>query len=212
MISLENLYHFDAIITPTAPCDSTCASYPFFQFEKKIPLIIADMPFLHDEKSYKYYGEQLKLRLHSLGKVIGQEPYFNKMRKALEVENEVSKLRMELFDLIKAVPSPIENIFNPISAASTIIILEIAKSRYKNKEHHGGEERIRSIWPYMLTFFDISLCEWLDRKLGMSDIFNYNLSDPVDTKADLDSLFYEMARKAMGLPMIKQSTEFYYAF
>jgi len=227
-MSLENLYHFDAMITPTAPCDSTCASYPFFKFEKKIPLIIADMPFLHDEKSYKYYGEQLKLSLHSLGEVIGQEPDFDKMRKALEVENEVSKLRMELFDLIKAVPSPIENIFNPISAASTIIIsgtpenisfyrriLDIAKSRYKNKEHHGGEEKIRSIWPYMLTFFDISLCEWLDRKMGLSvllDIFNYNLSDPVDTKADLDSLFYEMARKAMGWPMIKQSTEFYYPF
>jgi len=152
------------------------------------------MPFLHEEKTYKYYAEQLKLSLYSLGEVIGQEPDFNRMRKALEIENEVSKLRMELFDLIKAVPSPIENIFNPISAASTIFnsgtsenvsfyrrILDSAKSRYKNKEHHGGEEKIRSIWPYMLTFFDISLCEWLDRKMGMSvllDIFNYNLSEP----------------------------------
>ena len=91
----------------------------------------------------------------------------------------------------------------------------MAKFRYKNKEHYGGEEKIRSIWPYMLTFFDISLCEWLDRKLGMSillDIFNYNLSDLIDTKADLDTLFYGMARKAMGWPMVKQSTDFYYPF
>jgi len=227
-MSLENLYQFDAIITPTAPCDSTCASYPFFKLEKKIPMIIADMPFVHNENSYNYYAKQLKLSLNRLGKVIGQQPDFHKMKEALEIENEVSKLRMELFDLIKAVPSPIENIFNPISAASTILIsgapenisfyrriLEIAKNRYKNKEHHGGEERVRSIWPYMLTFFDISLCEWLDRNLGMSvllDIFNYNLSDPVDTKSDIDTLFYGMAKKAMGWPMIKQSTEFYYPF
>ena len=227
-MSLENLYQFDAIITPTAPCDSTCASYPFFKYEKNFPLIIADMPFLHGEKSYKYYAEQLKLSLSNLGEVIGQEPNFARMRKALEAENEVSKLRMELFDLIKAVPSPIENIFNPISAASTIFLsgtpenisfyrrmLEIAKTRYKNNEHHGGEEKIRSIWPYMVTFFDISLCEWLDRKLGMSvllDIFNYNLSDPIDTKSDLDTVFNGMARKAMSWPMIKQSTDFYYPF
>ena len=227
-MSLENLYQFDAIITPTAPCDSTCASYPFFKYEKNFPLIIADMPFLHGEKSYKYYAEQLKLSLHNLGEVIGQEPNFDRMRKAVEAENEVSKLRMELFDLIKAVPSPIENIFNPISAASTIFLsgtpenisfyrkmLEIAKTRYKNNEHHGGEEKVRSIWPYMVTFFDISLCEWLDRELGMSvllDIFNYNLSDPVDTKSDLDTVFNGMARKAMSWPMIKQSTDFYYPF
>ncbi|MFX0046651.1 MAG: 2-hydroxyacyl-CoA dehydratase family protein [Candidatus Hermodarchaeota archaeon] len=227
-MSLENLYQFDAIITPTAPCDSTCASYPFFKFEKKFPMIIADMPFVHNEESYRYYAEQLKLSLHKLGEIIGQKPDFEKMRKAIEIENEVSRLRMELFDLIKAIPSPIENIFNAVSAASTILIsgapenisfykrtLEIVKKRYKKKEHHGGEEKIRSIWPYMLTFFDISLCEWLDRNLGMSvllDIFNYNLSDPINAKSDLDTLFYGMASKAMGWPMIKQSTEFYYPF
>ncbi len=227
-MSLEDLFKFDAIITPTAPCDSTCASYPFFKLQKKFPLIIADMPFLHEEKSYKYYGEQLKLSLEELGKVIGQEPDYGKMRIALELENDVTKLKMELFDLIKAVPSPIENMFNPISAAATIFIsgtsenlsfyqrmLDLAKNRYKNKEHYGGKERVRSIWPYMLTFFDISLCEWLDRELGMSillDIFNYNLSDLIDTRSDSDSLFYGMAKKAMGWPMVKQSSEFYYPF
>ena len=44
------------------------------------------------------------------------------------------------------------------------------------------------------------------------NIFNYNLSDLIDTKSDLDSLFYGMARKAMDWPMVKQSSEFYYPF
>ncbi len=94
-------------------------------------------------------------------------------------------------------------------------MLKIAKNRYKNNQHHGGEEKIRSIWPYMIIFFDLALGEWLDRHLGMSilfDIFNYNFAEPINTKSDIDTLFYGMAKKAMEAPMVKQSTEFYYSF
>jgi hypothetical protein len=79
-------------------------------------------------------------------------------------------------------------------------MLQIAKERYNNKAHHGAEEKIRSIWPYMIIFFDLALCEWLDRELGMSilfDIFNYNFSEPINTKSDLDTLYYGMAKKGM---------------
>ncbi|MHA2391795.1 MAG: 2-hydroxyacyl-CoA dehydratase family protein [Promethearchaeota archaeon] len=223
---LDDLFQFDALLVPTAPCDNTCASYPFFNLEKDIPLIIADMPFRNDENGYRYYAQQIKNSLIRLGDVIGQEPDFEKMKANIEIENKVHKLRLEIFELTKAIPSPISNIYNAVSAGTFIHIsgtpenlsfyeqmLEITKNRYKTKQHHGGEEKIRSIWPYMVTYFDMSLCEWLDRELGMSvlfDIFNYNFSDPINTKSDLDTLFYDMARKAMGWPMVKQSTEFYY--
>ncbi len=227
-MSLDNLIEFDAIITPTAPCDSTCASYPFFKYKKKFPLIIADLPFIHNEESYRYYANQIKISLENLGKVINQKPDFNRMKRAIDIENEVLKLKLDIFDLIKAIPSPIENMFNPVSAATSIFIagtkanyefykemFDIAKKRYNKEEHYGGEEKIRSIWPYMLTFFDISLCEYLDRELGMSilfDIFNYNFSEPINTNSDLNELFLGMAKKGMNWPMVKQSTQFYYSF
>jgi hypothetical protein len=94
-------------------------------------------------------------------------------------------------------------------------MLEIAKDRYIKKAHHAGEEKIRSIWPYMVIFFDLELGEWLDRHLGMSilfDIFNYNFAEPINTKSDLETMFYGMAKKAMEAPMVKQSAEFYYSF
>jgi len=227
-MTLDDLFKFDAIIIPTAPCDSTCASYPFYRYKEKFPLIIADLPFRYNEKGYIYYAEQLKLSLIELGKTIGQEPDYDKLKKAIEIENQVLKFKLELFELIKAIPSPIESIFNPVSAAAATLIsgtpenlifykkmLEIAKMRYKNKESHGDEEKIRSIWPYMTTFFDISLCEWLDRELGMRvlfDIFNYNFYDPIDTRSDMDKLFYGMSKKGMAWPMVKQSVDFYYPF
>jgi hypothetical protein len=227
-LTLDNLFKFDALITPTAPCDSTCASYPFFKFEKKFPVIIADMPFLKEEKSYNYYADQIKLALTKLGDILGQEPDFGKLRRHIQIENEVLKTKLEIFELIKAIPTPIENIFNPVSAGTTIFLsgtnenlyfyqdmLNITKNRFKKKEYYGGEERIRSIWPYMLTFFDISLCEWLNREIGMSilfDIFNYNFYDYININSNLDTLFYGMAKKAMNFPMVKQSAEFYDPF
>ncbi len=227
-MTLDDLFRFDAIITPTSPCDSTCASYPWWKYEKKVPLIIADMPFSFEEKGLKYYADEIKNALFKLGKIIGQVPDFEKLKIHINIENEVLRKKLEIFDLIKATPSPIENMFNPVSAALTIFtsgtdenlcyykdMLKLAKRRYQNKVHYGGEEQVRSIWPYMLTFFDISLCEWLDRNSGMSilmDIFNYNFFEEIDVNSELDELFLGMARKAMSFPMVKQSAEFYYPF
>ncbi|MBY9003498.1 MAG: 2-hydroxyacyl-CoA dehydratase [Candidatus Lokiarchaeota archaeon] len=225
-MTLEDLFRFDAIITPSAPCDSTCGSYGYFKYAKKFPTVIADTPFIHEKKSQIYYADEIKRSLIDIGKIINQEPDFEKLRYHVEIENQVLHKKTEIFELIKSTPSPIENMFNPVSAAATIFIsgtpenlsfydemLNITKKRYKEKSHHGGEEHIRTIWPYMLTFFDISFCEWLDRELGLSilmDIFNYNFFEPINTKSDLNELFLGMSKKAMGFPMVKQSTDFYY--
>ncbi len=227
-MTLDDLFRFDAIITPTAPCDNTYASYPFFKYYKKIPLVAPDLPFLKEDKSIPYYAKQIRLALEELGKIIGQQPDYEKLRKAIELENQTYKTQLEIFELKKAVPCPVENMFNVMSAAALIYMsgrpekvefydkmLQISKERYKKKEHHAGEEKIRSIWPYMVIFFDLALWEWLDRNLGMSilfDIFNYNFADPIDTSSDLDTMFEGCAVKSMEAPMVKQSAEFYYPF
>ena len=227
-MTLDDLFQFDAIITPTAPCDNTYASYPFFKHKEQTPLILPDLPFRHSEKSYHYYGNEIRRGLKELGEVIGQKPDWDKMKKAIELDDQITKTALEIFELKKAVPCPVEKLFNAMSAAVSVFMagteekgkyysemLEVAKFNYKNGIHHGGEEKVRSIWPYMLIFFDLSLCEWLDRELGMSvlfDIFNYNFTDPIDTTNGMDKMFYGMAKKGMEFPMMKQSTDFYYSF
>jgi len=51
-MTLDDLFRFDAIITPTAPCDNTYASYPFFKYYKRIPLVAPDLPFLKKERVF----------------------------------------------------------------------------------------------------------------------------------------------------------------
>ena len=73
-MTMDDLFRFDAIIAPTAPCDCTVASYPYFRFKEKVPLVTPDLPYLQEEKSYNYYAEQLRLSLTQLGNLIDQEP------------------------------------------------------------------------------------------------------------------------------------------
>lgn len=229
-MTLDKLFQFDAIITPTAPCDNTYASYPFFKYHEHIPLLLPDLPFLHEEKSFYYYADQIKKSLYDLGKVIGQEPDFEKMKKHLEIENKVNSLRMEIFELKKARPNPVSNLFNAFAAAAAIYLagrselvdfyeknLKVAKYNYEHGLRTGHDttgEKIRSIWPYMLVFFSLETLEWLDRTIGMSvlfDIFNYNFSDNINTSNE-DDMFLGMAKKGMYFPMMKQSTDFYDSF
>jgi benzoyl-CoA reductase/2-hydroxyglutaryl-CoA dehydratase subunit BcrC/BadD/HgdB len=223
---LDDLFQFDVITTPTAPCDNTYASYPFFAYEG-IPLVVTDMPFLQEEKSYEYFAEQIELGLDEIGKIIGQEPDYEKLKKFLEIENETLKIELELYEMRKGVPCPVESMMSPMSAAAQVFmagrqekldyyneIYEAVKKNYKNKESPIEEERIRSVWPYMVVFFDLALCEWVDRELGMSillDIFTYNFYNEIDTSSK-DKMLYGMSKKAMNFPMIKQSVEFYEDF
>lgn len=227
-MSLDNLIEFDAIITPTSPCDNTMASYSFFELKKKFPLIIADMPFLHDEENYSYFGNEIKDALIRVGGILDQDPEWSRMKKHIELENKVNQLQFDIFELKKAIPCPVENMYNGLSSAAQIFMAgrqeninfyqgnyEVSKKRLKAGVHHGGEEKIRTIWPYMLTYFSLEMSEWFDRHLGMSilfDVFNYSFSDNIDTHKDLDTLFHDMGKKAMNLPMVKQSSSFYYSF
>ncbi|MFX1274617.1 MAG: 2-hydroxyacyl-CoA dehydratase [Promethearchaeota archaeon] len=226
-MTLDDLIQFDAIITPTAPCDNTCASYPFFELQKKFPVVVIDMPFMHDEESFRYCGDEVRRGLEELGGILKQDPDYEKMKQYIRIENKVNNAMMEIFELKKAIPCPVDNMSNALSAAAQIFmagrqekidfyndVLESSKKRLKEGIHHGGEEKIRSIWPYMLTFFSLDMCEWFDRHLGMSilfDVFNYNFTESIELSNE-DKMFYGMGKKIMQFPMTRQSSQFYYPF
>jgi len=226
-MTLDDLNKFDAIITPTAPCDNTIASYPFFERLKKFPIVVPDMPFMHDEDGYNYYSRELRISLEKLGEIIGQEPDYDKLKKHIKLENEINEIMLELFEIRKAIPCPVENLANAFGSAATIYLagrqekkdyytelLEVSKRRLKDGAHHGGEEKVRTIWPYMITYFSLETLEYFDRQ-GLSilfDVFNYNYTPPIEINKDLDTMFYGMAKKGMLFPMNRQSSQFYYPF
>lgn len=222
----ENFIDFDVMAIPSAPCDNTIAGYQFFSEYKGIPVIVADMPYYHDQRGYKYYSNELENMVSELSKQLNQKPDYEKLRESIKYSNNAIKHLAEINNLRRAIPCPIESVFNPIGSAVQNFfsgqpekeifyreVLEIAQNRVRRKEGAAIEEKIRSFWPYMSLFFDITFAEWLDRRIGMpavSDIFNYFFFDPIKDinaigeKEMIDGLAYQ----SMEYPMVRQSESF----
>ena len=226
-MTIDGLFEFDVISSPTSPCDNTFGSYPIIRqfYDAKTPFILADMPYYRNERSYKYYGDELRAVVDQVGKAIGQEPDYEKLRKAVEYSNQMLDYVAEINELKKLKPNPIESMLCPLMTAVMAFIpgqperalffkdvLEIAKKRAKNGERaQEGEEKIRTIWPYMSVFFDIGFCEWLDRHLGMSmlfDIFNYPFFHKIEANKGPEKIFEGLAIQSMNYPMVRQSATF----
>lgn len=225
-MTLKNdFFDTDIIAIPSSPCDNTVASYQFFSEYKKIPMIVADMPYYHDERGYRYYANQLKSMVEKIGNALNQKPDYERFRKAIGFSSEAIKYQAEINDLRAFIPCPIESMINPMGSCVQNFfagrqektqfyrdIVEIARDRVKRKIKGGGvEEKIRSYWPYMSIFFSIEFCEWMDRHLKMSvvsDMFNHFFFEPIDKNADLDDLFYGLAKQSMEYPMVRQSATF----
>jgi benzoyl-CoA reductase/2-hydroxyglutaryl-CoA dehydratase subunit BcrC/BadD/HgdB len=227
MILKENFMDIDVISIPTAPCDSTIASYQAISETKNIPTTIADMPYWHDERGYSYYTDELKRMIEKIGKIINQEPDYERLRKAIGYSTDAIKYLGEINDLKAAKPCPIESMFNPIASCAQNFfagrpekaqfyreIAELAKMRVKNNQgSHDVDNQIRAYWPYMSIFFDIPFCDWMDRELKMtaiSDAFNYFFFDPVKDleNASPDEMIAGIAKQSMEYPMVRQSDTF----
>jgi len=223
---LEGLVDIDLAICPTAPCDNTIASYQFFSNQMKIPVFIADFPHYKDDRSYLYVRDELMRQIDEIGKLIGQEPDYNRLRKALQYSNEAYAALADINDMRKAKPCPIESIVNPmITGATTIMpgrpektqffkeVRDLMKKRIKNHESRRGKEKFRSFWPNISQFYDMGFYFWMDQDLGMSqlvDVFTYYFFDPIhDPQHDsVENIFQQIAKQAMNYPMTHQAQSF----
>ena len=227
-MTIDELFKFDVLATPTAPCDNTIGTYPVIKkFQemkdnKNVPLLLSDMPVYRDDRSYEYFGSELLRFRDELGKAIGQESDDEKLIEAIKINNKCLSDIAELNELKKLKPCPVESLLNPCMtgvmaylggqperAEFTGEVLEIAKKRAKNGERaHPGEEKFRTVWPNMSVFFDLAICEWFDRELNMSilfDIFTYLFFDQIDTNQSIEKIFEGLARQSMEFPMVRQS-------
>jgi len=221
-LNLEGLFKYDVVVTPSGPCDNSIASYPIFQnLQKDQKVKFFDMPVYSDKRTEEYLAKELSSFKDDLGKMIGQKPDEEKFRKAVETEGKGIQLVKEINDLKKAIPCPFESLTVPIISGATVCfnahpekniflenLLEYGKQNYRNKIKPNGEEKLRTIWPNMTLFFDVGYAEELERKRGLSilfDIFNYIFYDPIDLSQDINGVLEQLAHHARNKPMVRQA-------
>jgi benzoyl-CoA reductase/2-hydroxyglutaryl-CoA dehydratase subunit BcrC/BadD/HgdB len=222
---LDGLVDLDFIVCPTAPCDNTVSLYQFFMNRAKIPLLVTDLPPTKTERSYEYFAGELMRQMNDIRALINQEPDFEKFKGAIENSREAHKYLIEINEMRRKIPSPIESIVAPIITATTILlpgtpektqifkdIRDLMQRRIKHGEARNGFERFRSIWPNIAFFFDMGFYEWMDREIGMSflmDCTNNYYFEPIDPAGKgFEEVFYELAQQVTNAPMTRQSLHF----
>ncbi|MHA1144080.1 MAG: 2-hydroxyacyl-CoA dehydratase [Candidatus Helarchaeota archaeon] len=221
----EGLIDLDVICTPTGPCDNTVASYQFFSNykKKKTPLIVADLPVYQNDRAKEYYAEELKSLLEQVGKIIGQEPDYGRLKTAVKNNREAHEYLIEINQLKRTIPCPLESLSNSIITSATVFlpgrpekvqflkeVYEVTKKRVQNNESRPGFEKHRSVWPYLSLFFDLSFYEWMDREIGMTQVidpFNIYFYEPIYSN-DVDEILTQIAVQSQNYPMVRQGSTF----
>jgi len=220
---LDQIADFDLVVCPTAPCDNTIASYQFFSNHAKKPLLVADMPYYRTKEAYQYFADEIARQINEISKLINQEPNWDKFKTAVQNSSKAQEYLIEINEMRRNIPCPIESIVNPLITGATVImagtpektqffkdVRDLMRKRIKNGEGRLGEERFRSIWPNISIFFDIGLYEWLDRVVGLSylvDVFTYYYYEPIYSN-NIDEILLGIAKQCMNYPMTHQAQSF----
>ncbi len=220
---LDSLAEFDLVICPPAPCDNTVASYQFFSNYVKVPLLVPDMPYYRTEEAYQYFADEIMRNINEMGNLINQEPDWDRLKTSVKNANQAQEYLIEINELRKIAPSPIESIANLLITGATVVmsgtpekvqflkdVRDLMVKRVKNHESRVGEERFRSLWPNISIFFDPALYEWMDREIGMTyllDVFNYYFYDPIRSN-QVDEIVLGLAKQCMNYPMTHQAQSF----
>ena len=219
-LTYEGKLDMDAVVAPSSPCDNGVSAYQFYSEVANVPLIITDVPMYQDERAYMYFAEELKSMVKKLEQILYQEYNFDTVKKAVENTNESIMMIREINSLRRHVPNPIESMFNPLLIGSQFFmtghperpkflqdVIDIGKRRIKHNDYPGKEDKIRSIWPYMPVFFDLGLCEWMDRVAGIEiilDIFGYYMFDPIQDMS-YEGVMRGLSEWSINFPMQRQS-------
>ncbi|MHA1785827.1 MAG: 2-hydroxyacyl-CoA dehydratase [Candidatus Helarchaeota archaeon] len=226
----QGMVDLDVVVAPTGPCDNGVSSYQYFanyDKNKKVPLVVADLPVYQNKRTEEYYGEEFKRLLNEVGAILGQEPDFERMLQAIENNSKAHYYLHEINELRKRKPCPLESMSNALITASTVFfqghpakaqfhkeVYEIGKKRVSKNIPRPYEEKFRVVFPYMSMFFDLSFYEWMDRELGMVEVidpFNLYFYDRIETK-DIDEVIKQLAIQAINYPMIRQGATFVETF
>jgi len=221
-MSLEKLFKFDLLATPSGPCDNTIASYPVFQYlQEQQKVKVLDVPYYRDERSLDYFTGEITNFVAELSDFFGQEPNEEKFKKAIEFENKNITLIREFNELKKAVPCPVGSTVTLLNATINVglaarqeratyyeKLIQYATKNYKEGIKPTGEEKIRSIWPNMCIYYQTNYARFLDKRRGVTilfDVFNYNFHDPINLNKDIDDIYKQLALQCLNYPMARQA-------
>ncbi|MDP8256023.1 MAG: 2-hydroxyacyl-CoA dehydratase family protein [Candidatus Alcyoniella australis] len=210
----------DALISAgPGGCDANAKIHEFVSVQLDIPQLILEKPVDDTPRGRELYVANYRSLIRGLENLCGRKLTEEMLRPVVQRSNRCTELYWELWELRKARPSPVPNLFSMLIYGVRFStwgtdqgiemlqkLVDVAKDRLRRGEYPAKRERARCLWGYTSIYFDFSgLFNWSEEQgiSHMGDILDLFCPQPIDTTS-LDSMVRGMALEASNMPMTRQ--------
>ncbi len=208
-------------IISSAPggCDVNSKIHEFVAHYLDIPHFFLQKPPDDGGRGRAQYNVYMRGLIRRLEDFIGEKLSEDRLRSVLTKANRCTELYYELFDLQKAVPCPVPNIFSlflygvrftmwgtdeGIKALEAMV--KVSRERLARKAYPAEKEIARCVWAYTSYYYDLyGLFGWMEEKgySHLGDGLDLFFPRMVDTSS-MDSMIEGLAESAWNMPMTRQ--------
>jgi len=203
----------DFLIATTSPCSGGLAVIENLARHFQKDLFVLNMPLDGSERGIRYLADQIKDMMDFVSGHIGESIDQDRIRKSIEATNKARDIMVDVYDLGRQVPSPLNSKdlkdFGILMALflGTDAAVDIAQSykdeliqRIRSEAHKAKQERIRLLWIQNRIQFQNPLVNMLDDECHATivvDELNDINWDPIDP----GDPYMGIAKRMLAIPL-----------
>jgi benzoyl-CoA reductase/2-hydroxyglutaryl-CoA dehydratase subunit BcrC/BadD/HgdB len=210
----------DAIVSNSpGSCNPNAKIHAFASDYMGIPQFILEKPVDESRRGRELYFEYLKRLIADIEEWAGEELKEDRLRAVMEKSYECVRSYYDLWELRKAKPCPVPNMFNITLLVARAQMwgrqeavdvmqrmVEVAKERLARGDFTGGREVARVYMGYIYFLFDFAgFFTWMEKK-GISilgDVLAIHYFPEMDMTSK-DSMLRGLSQIAFDFPMTRQ--------
>jgi benzoyl-CoA reductase/2-hydroxyglutaryl-CoA dehydratase subunit BcrC/BadD/HgdB len=208
-------------IVSSAPgsCDANAKIHEFVANQLDIPHFFLQKPPDDSQRGRRAYLAYARNLVSQLEEFLGEKLREERFREVMEKANRCTELYGDLFDLQRAVPSPVPNIFSLFIAGTRFTVwgtddgiralesmIEVARERLARGAYPAEKEVARCLWVYTSYYFDLAgFYNWMEERgySHLGDVLTLFFPRVNDTSS-MESMLEGFADAAASMPMTRQ--------
>lgn len=200
-------------------CDINSKTHEFVARYHDIPLFTLEKPVDTSQRGVEQYRRNFRRLVRLLEEFFGEELTEEKLRPVIENHNRCTELYMELWELHKASPHPVPNLYAMYTYGCRFsmwgtdagvemlqTLVDDSRRRLKEGAYPAPREVARCVLTYTSFYFDLAGCfNWMEEQgySYLGDGLNMLFPEPIDTSS-MDSMLNGMTNEAGNMPMTRQ--------
>lgn len=200
-------------------CDINSKTHEFVARYHGIPLFTLEKPVDNTERGVEQYRANYRTLIAGLEEFFDEELTEEKLRPVVDRHNRCTELYMELWEMHKAVPHPVPNIFSIYTYGCRFSmwgtdsgvemmqsLVDEAGKNLRSGAYPAEREVARCLLTYTSFYFDLAGCfNWMEEQgySYLGDGLNMLFPQPIGTSS-MDEMINGLVTESGNMPMTRQ--------